>query len=76
RGSRELTEMLNDVDIAIIKILGAKGGSALQTELQNSVNVPKTTLWRHIKKLEKFGIIRVEKVGLQNRIVLIKKVKI
>ncbi|MEM1560538.1 MAG: winged helix-turn-helix transcriptional regulator [Ignisphaera sp.] len=76
RGSRELTEMLNDVDIAIIKILSVKGGSALQTELQNSVNVPKTTLWRHIKKLEKFGIIRVEKVGLQNRIILIKKIKV
>lgn len=76
RGQRELVEILGDVDIAIIKILDSKGGSALQTELQNEISIPKTTLWRHIKKLEKLGILRVEKVGLQNRIVLIKKVKI
>ncbi len=75
-GQRELAEILSDVDIAIIKILNSKGGSALQTELQDEINIPKTTLWRHIKKLEKLGILKIEKVGLQNRIVLIKKVKI
>ncbi len=76
RKPRVLTEMLSDIDIAIIKILESKGGMALQTELQDNINIPRTTLWRHIKKLEKLGIVRIEKVGLQNRIVLIKKVKI
>uniref|UniRef100_A0A7C5YWM7 Winged helix-turn-helix transcriptional regulator n=1 Tax=Ignisphaera aggregans TaxID=334771 RepID=A0A7C5YWM7_9CREN len=76
RKSRVLTEMLSDIDLAIIKILETKGGMALQTELQDNINIPRTTLWRHIKKLEKLGIVKVEKIGLQNRIVLIKKVKI
>lgn len=68
--------MLSDVDIEILKALEAKGGSALQIELQNDIKIPKTTLWRHIKKLEKLGIVKVEKVGLQNKIVLIKRIKI
>jgi len=76
RKPRMLTEMLSEIDIAIIKILESKGGMALQTELQDNINIPRTTLWRHIKKLEKLGIVRIEKIGLQNRIVLIKKVKI
>ncbi|MEM1541850.1 MAG: winged helix-turn-helix transcriptional regulator [Ignisphaera sp.] len=71
-----ISDMLNDIDIAIIRALEARGDSALQTELQNDVNIPRTTLWRHIRKLEKLGIVKVEKIGLQNRIVLIKKVKV
>lgn len=71
-----ILDMLSEVDIAIIKSLEARGGSVLQTELQNDINVPKTTLWRHIKKLEKLGIVKVEKIGLQNRVVLIKKIKL
>lgn len=71
-----ITEILNDIDIAIIKALEARGGTALQTELQNDVTIPRTTLWRHVKKLEKLGIVKVEKVGLQNKIILIKKIKI
>lgn len=68
-------DMLGDVDIAIIKALEVRGGAALQTELQNDVKVPRTTLWRHIRKLEKMGIVKVEKVGLQNKVVLIKKIR-
>lgn len=70
-----MLELLSDVDLAIIKALEARGGSALQTEIQEDVKVPRTTLWRHIKKLERLGIVRVEKVGLQNRVILVRKVK-
>ncbi|MEM0371989.1 MAG: winged helix-turn-helix transcriptional regulator [Ignisphaera sp.] len=72
----DISDMLNDIDIAIIRALEARGGSALQIELQNDVNIPRTTLWRHVRKLEKLGIVKIEKIGLQNRIVLIKKVKV
>jgi len=57
----------------IIKTLEKKGGSAFQSELQRAIPIPKTTLWRHIKKLERMGIVRIEKVGNQNRVVLVKK---
>jgi len=78
RGREEdsIASVLGDVDIAIIKALEARGGEALQSELQNDVGVPRTTLWRHVKKLEKLGIVRIEKLGMQNKIVLVKKVKL
>lgn len=64
---------LGDVDMMIVKSLEKRGGSALQSELQKDIPIPKTTLWRHIKKLEKLGIVRIEKLGTQNRIILTKK---
>lgn len=75
-GGEHVLSMLSDIDKAILKALEARGGSAFQTELQNDVKVPRTTLWRHIKKLEKIGIVNVEKVGLQNRVKLVKKIKL
>lgn len=75
RRSTPVAHMLSDIDFEIIKALEARGGSALQAELQNDVRIPRTTLWRHVKKLEKLGIVRIEKIGLQNRVVLLKKVR-
>ena len=64
---------LGDVDKAIIEKLVEKGGSALQSELQKELGVPKTTLWRHIKKLEKLGFVRIEKEATFNRVVLLRR---
>ncbi|ADM28399.1 conserved hypothetical protein [Ignisphaera aggregans DSM 17230] len=69
----EESEVLGDIDTMIIKSLEKKGGSAFQSELQRAIPIPKTTLWRHIKKLERMGIVRIEKVGNQNRVVLVKR---
>ncbi|MEM1885571.1 MAG: hypothetical protein QXZ24_08190 [Candidatus Jordarchaeales archaeon] len=39
----------------------------MEAELRKAFpNIPRTTMWRLIKKLEKKGILRVRKVGLQN----------
>ncbi len=72
----DIDKLLDDVDRSIIRELRARGGSALQAELQDSINVPKTTLWRHVKRLEKLGVVKVEKVGLQNRVTLVRDVKV
>ena len=64
---------LSDVDKAIIEKLAEKGGSALQSELQKELGLPKTTLWRHVKKLEKLGFVRIEKEASFNRVVLLRK---
>jgi len=72
--SRKLSpEELDDIDRAIIKALEKRGGSAMQSELQKELAIPKTTLWRHVRRLERAGILRVEKVGQQNKLVLAKK---
>jgi len=72
--SRKLSSgELDDIDRAIIKALEKRGGAAMQSELQKELAIPKTTLWRHVRRLERAGILRVEKVGQQNRVVLAKK---
>jgi uncharacterized membrane protein len=65
---------LSDLDAAILKCLEKRGGSALQSELQKDLPaVPRTTLWRHVKKLERLGYVKIEKVGQQNRVVMVKR---
>uniref|UniRef100_A0A7C4FFT4 Winged helix-turn-helix transcriptional regulator n=1 Tax=Ignisphaera aggregans TaxID=334771 RepID=A0A7C4FFT4_9CREN len=76
RRSEEESEVLSELDIAILKSVEKKGGAALQSELQRDLHsVPRTTLWRHVRKLEKLGYVRIEKVGQQNRVVLVKKLR-
>ncbi len=71
----ELREILDNVDMSIIRYLEQRGGSAMQSEIQRDLLLPKTTLWRHIRRLEREGFVRIEKIGQQNRIILIKKPK-
>jgi len=73
RSRKLFPEELDDIDRAIIKALEKRGGSAMQSELQKELTIPKTTLWRHVRRLERAGILRVEKVGQQNKLVLSKK---
>ena len=61
-GDRELDRL----DKAILKVLKNRGGRMLQSELIMELGVPKTTLWRHVKKLEKLGYVEIEKVGRVN----------
>jgi len=64
---RELTEE----EAEIIKFLREKGGKALEVEVRERFpNIPRTTLWRMIRRLENKGIVKVKKVGLQNIIEL------
>lgn len=67
------SEYLSDLDKAILNKLAEKGGSALQSELQKELGVPKTTLWRHIRKLERLGFVDVVKEGTFNRVILKRK---
>ena len=57
---------LDSVDRDILELLRRKGGKALQTELMTELRIPKTTLWRHVKRLEELGYIEVEKIGRVN----------
>ena len=66
-------EYLDKIDLAIINLLDKKGGSAFQSEIQKELLLPKTTLWRHIRRLERLGYIKIEKIGQVNKLILIKK---
>ncbi len=65
-------EHLREIDKQIIDIIKNHGGTLMQSELQKILNIPKTTLWRAVKRLEKFGYLRIEKVHGLNKLVLVK----
>ncbi|MBC7130765.1 hypothetical protein H5T51_06065 [Candidatus Bathyarchaeota archaeon] len=60
-------ETLRMEEAEVIKFLKEHGGKALEAELREAFpDIPKTSMWRLVKRLEKRGILTVRKVGLQN----------
>ena len=57
---------LRDDDREIIKFLSANGGQAYESELRKKFLLPRTTMWRAVKRLERHGIIEIVKKDLQN----------
>jgi uncharacterized membrane protein len=50
--------------------LAEKDGAAFESELRNKFLLPKTTIWRLVKRLEREGLIEIRKAGGQNLIKL------
>ncbi len=67
-----LSEELSEVEKKIIEILKDRGGSVLQSELYKILGIPRTTLWRAVRRLEEKGLVRIEKVNRLNKIVLVR----
>ncbi len=67
-----ISASLDDVDEAIIKALKENGGTLYQSQLQQLTNIPKTTLWRHVQRLQDRGLVKIDKVNGQNRITLMR----
>lgn len=60
-------ETLRSEEIEVIQYLKERGGRALEAELRERFPyIPRTSMWRLIRRLEKQGIVRVRKIGLQN----------
>ncbi|MFP3211097.1 MAG: winged helix-turn-helix transcriptional regulator [Thermocladium sp.] len=72
RTSPLVSASLDDVDEEIIRTLKDNGGTLYQSQLQQLTNIPKTTLWRHVQRLQDRGIVKIDKVNGQNRVTLIK----
>ena len=66
---------LSELDYTILALIKDSGGDILQGKLQGELGIPKTTLWRHVKKLEKLGYLRIVKEGPFNRLILIRDVE-
>jgi uncharacterized membrane protein len=64
---------LDETDKLILDTLVKHGGSMLQSELLRDTGLPKTTLWRHVRKLERLGYIRIVREGRVNRLILARK---
>ena len=54
----------------ILEYLVERGGRAFEAEIRESLDLPRVTVWRIIKRLELKGIVAVRKVGVQNEVSL------
>jgi uncharacterized membrane protein len=61
---------LRPEDQAVLLFLAEKDGTAFESELRNKFLLPKTTIWRLVKRLEREGLIEISKAGGQNLIKL------
>jgi len=58
-------------DKEVLQFLAEKGGSAFEAEIrQRFPDMPRTSLWRLVKRLEKLELVEVKKVGLENQVKL------
>ncbi len=68
-------EYLDEVDKEILRKIEERGGSALQSDLLRDLRLPKATLWRHVRRLEKLGYLEIKREGRVNRLILKKSFK-
>lgn len=61
---------LNEYELSIINYLKSVGGEAYEVDISRQLNMPRTTVWRTIKRLEGLGIVEVRKVHGKNLVVL------
>ena len=61
---------LRQEDKDMIAFISEKGGRVFESELRKKFLLPRTTMWRAVKRLEREGIVEIEKVDQQNLIKL------
>jgi len=66
---------LREDDKEIVKFISNNGGYALESELRKKFLQPRTTMWRAVKRLERNGVIEIEKKDLQNLVKLRKNME-
>jgi len=66
----KLKPELRQDDKEIVAFISEKGGQVYESELRKKFLMPRTTMWRAVKRLEREDIIEIEKVDQQNLIKL------
>ncbi|PVX25486.1 MAG: hypothetical protein CW691_04435 [Candidatus Bathyarchaeum sp.] len=62
---------LNEEEQCVIQFLVDNDGKAFEAEIREKFpNIPRTSLWRLMKRLEKMGVVSIKKIGLENRVEL------
>ncbi len=58
-------------DVAVIEFLVENDGKAFEAEIrQRFPDMPRTSLWRLIRRLERMEIVEIKKIGLENQVKL------
>lgn len=66
----KLKPELRQDDKEIVSFISEKGGQVFESELRKKFLMPRTTMWRAVKRLEREDIVEIEKVDQQNLIKL------
>jgi uncharacterized membrane protein len=62
---------LRQEDREVIKFLQQCGSKAFESEIREQFpEMPRTSLWRLVRRLEKMDIVTIKRIGLQNQIIL------
>ena len=61
---------IREDDKEIVNFISNNGGEAFESELRKKFLQPRTTMWRAVKRLEREGVIEIEKKDLQNLVKL------
>jgi uncharacterized membrane protein len=60
-------------DQAVIRFLAEKEGKAFEAEIREKFpDMPRTSLWRLVRRLERLEIVEIKKIGLENQVELTK----
>jgi uncharacterized membrane protein len=55
-------------DREALQYLADGGGESFESELREKFQLPKTTIWRQVRRLQREGLVEVRKIGGQNLI--------
>jgi len=66
---------LREDDKQLVSFISENGGQAYESELRKKFLQPRTTMWRAVKRLERYGIVEIEKKELQNLVKLKKELE-
>jgi len=62
---------LNTEERDVIRFLAENDGRAFESQIRERFpNIPRTSLWRLVRRLEKLEIVKVTKIGLENQVQL------
>ena len=68
--SEETNQQMREDDKQLVTFLEQNGGQAFEKELRKKFLLPRTTMWRAVKRLERQGVIVIEKKDFQNLVKL------
>ncbi len=60
-------------DAEMLRFIKEKGGKAIEAEIREHFRIPRTSAWRQAKRLEKLGYVRINKMGSQNQVELLRQ---
>lgn len=62
---------LSKDEIEVLEFLVAKNGKAFEAEIrQNFPDMPRTSLWRLVRRLEGLEVLEIKRIGLENQVQL------